>query len=273
MLGLSSALAAALATSAFGLTQNTIWQLADALDLWRLALAALGSIASPVVWLIADHELWERRSGRAARLGQPIRLYAITIVITVTLGVASLYGALLVLNFLASEIFIADEILADTLGHPAGVREYALLAWATTSAAVVGGALGAGLENDEAVRRAAYGNREAERRGQPVLQLDVAGRRRQQRAEAGRASSLTGWSSDSCRRVSITSIASATCSSSTPRWAPISARVGDRLRPMVIASRALTTCRASSLGCGRRRGCRGRRSGRPAGRPGPGRRG
>lgn len=58
MLGLSSALAAALATSAFGLTQNTIWQLADALDLWRLALAALGSIASPVVWLIADHELW-----------------------------------------------------------------------------------------------------------------------------------------------------------------------------------------------------------------------
>lgn len=116
MLGLSSALAAALATSAFGLTQNTIWQLADALDLWRLALAALGSIASPVVWLIADHELWERRSGRAARLGQPIRLYAITIVITVTLGVASLYGALLVLNFLASEILIADEILADTLG-------------------------------------------------------------------------------------------------------------------------------------------------------------
>jgi hypothetical protein len=31
MLGLSSALAAALATSAFGLTQDTIWRLADAL--------------------------------------------------------------------------------------------------------------------------------------------------------------------------------------------------------------------------------------------------
>jgi hypothetical protein len=61
---------------------------------------------------------------------------------------------------------MAEEILADTLGHPVGVREYALLAWATTSAAVVGGALGAGLESDEAVRRAAYGNREAERRGQ-----------------------------------------------------------------------------------------------------------
>ena len=166
MLGLSSALAAALATSAFGLTQDTIWQLADALDPWRLVLAGLGSIASLVVWLIADHELWERRSGRAARLGQPIGLYNAATVLTVALGVACLYGALLVLNFLAAEIFIPDEVLGESLGHPAGVPAHALLAWATTSAAVVGGALGSGLESDEAVRRAAYGNREAERRAQ-----------------------------------------------------------------------------------------------------------
>jgi hypothetical protein len=46
------------------------------------------------------------------------------------------------------------------------VGDHALLAWVTTSAAVVGGALGSGLESDEAVRRAGYGNREAERRAQ-----------------------------------------------------------------------------------------------------------
>jgi hypothetical protein len=74
MLGLSSSLAAALATSAFGLTQDTVWQLADALTPWRLAVAALGSIATLVVWMIVDHELWERRSGPAARGGQPIGL-------------------------------------------------------------------------------------------------------------------------------------------------------------------------------------------------------
>ena len=101
MLGLSSALAAALATSAFGLTQDTIWLLADALGPWRLSLAALGSIATLVVWLIADHELWERRNGYAARLGHPIGLYNAATVITVLLGVVSLYVALLVLNFLA----------------------------------------------------------------------------------------------------------------------------------------------------------------------------
>ena len=70
----SSSLATALATSAFGLTQDTVWQLADALTPWRLAVAALGSIATLVVWMIVDHELWERRSGPAARGGQPIGL-------------------------------------------------------------------------------------------------------------------------------------------------------------------------------------------------------
>jgi hypothetical protein len=164
MLGLSSALAAALATSAFGLTQDTIWQLADGLGPWRLSLAALGSIASLVVWLVADHELWERRGGRAARSGQPIGLYNTATVITLTLGVVCLYAALLALNFLAALVFIVDEVLQETLGHPVAVGDHALLAWMTTSAAVVGSALGSGLESDEAVRKAAYGNREAERR-------------------------------------------------------------------------------------------------------------
>jgi hypothetical protein len=164
MLGLSSALAAALATSAFGLTQDTIWQLADALGPWRLSLAALGSIVSLVVWLVADHELWERRSGRAARSGQPIGLYNTATVITLTLGVVCLYAALLVLNLVAAMVFVVDDVLAETLRHPVGVGDHALLAWMTTSAAVVGSALGSGLESDEAVRSAAYGNREAERR-------------------------------------------------------------------------------------------------------------
>ena len=45
------------------------------------------------------------------------------------------------------------------LQHPVGVRDYAALAWFTSSAAVLGGALGSGPESDEAVQRAAHGNR------------------------------------------------------------------------------------------------------------------
>jgi hypothetical protein len=59
-----------------------------------------------------------------------------------------------------------DKVLRETLRHPVAADDRLLLAWVTTSAAVVGGALGSGLESDEAVRKAAYGNREAERRAQ-----------------------------------------------------------------------------------------------------------
>ena len=104
--------------SGSGLTQDTIWQLADALGPWRLSVAALGSVATLVAWLIADHELWERRAGPAARQGLPVALYNRATVLTVTLGVLCRYGALLVLNFVAAELFVVDPVLEQSLQHP-----------------------------------------------------------------------------------------------------------------------------------------------------------
>ena len=41
-------------------------------------------------------------------------------------------------------------------GHPVNALDYAKISWLTASLATVGGALGAGLEDEDVVRAAAY---------------------------------------------------------------------------------------------------------------------
>ena len=79
----------------------------------------------------------------------------------------ALYGALYLLALLGSLLLVVPDLLAAGLGHPAGSGDYAELAWLTSSLATVGGALGAGLETDDAVRQAAYTHRT-----NPATELD-----------------------------------------------------------------------------------------------------
>lgn len=74
--------------------------------------------------------------------------------ITVLIGVT--YVALYVLALGASFWFVMPQIWRDQVGHPATLRDYFELAWLISSLAMIGGALGAALESDDAVREAAY---------------------------------------------------------------------------------------------------------------------
>ena len=162
--GLKSALVAALATGAIATVNSTVWLLAGSLSWWRLTIATVASIALVVGWIIIDGELWDRPDNHSAEARERSRLYNASTLLTLTTGVLICYLALYVVN-LAWALFVLDPaVMGGYLKTPLGYGDLFVLAWFVASAATVGGALGTGLESDEAIRAAAYSKREEERR-------------------------------------------------------------------------------------------------------------
>jgi hypothetical protein len=162
--GLKSALVAALATSAIATINSTVWVLAGSLSWWRLVIATTASIALVVGWLVIDGELWDRPDNDSAQARERSRLYNTSTLATLAAGVIICYLALYVVN-LAWALFVLDpSVMGGYLHASLGYGDLLVLAWFVASAATVGGALGSGLESDEAIRAAAYSKREEERR-------------------------------------------------------------------------------------------------------------
>ncbi|MFE6133169.1 hypothetical protein ACFQ6Q_33650 [Streptomyces sp. NPDC056437] len=171
--GLSKALAAALATGAIATLDSTVWSLAGALSAPRLVIAMVGSLGIMIGWLIVDGELWHRSTELSREARQRARLYNASTVMTVGIGVLVCYGGLIVINLLWALFILNDQVFASTTRTPLDATEYLTLSWFVASIATVGGALGSGLESDEAIRAAAYSKREQERR--TMLQNDYSG--------------------------------------------------------------------------------------------------
>jgi hypothetical protein len=162
--GLKSALVAALATGAIATINSTVWLLAGSMSWWRLTVATIASIALVVGWIVIDGELWDRPDNDSAQARERSRLYNTSTLLTLTTGVLICYLALYVVN-LAWAMFVLDPaVMGGYLHVSVGYGDLFVLTWFVASAATVGGALGTGLESDEAIRAAAYSKREEERR-------------------------------------------------------------------------------------------------------------
>ena len=153
--GLSRALVGALGTTAFGLASTGVWKLADGMGWGRLIALSVGSVLVTCLSLILVHELWERSPGPGAR--ERVMLFNLATAITITLGVLTLYFALFALVAGAAATLIAPGVLESEVHHAVDAADYLRLSWVVTSLAILGGALGAAVESDEAVRAAAYG--------------------------------------------------------------------------------------------------------------------
>ncbi|GEL22206.1 hypothetical protein PSU4_11600 [Pseudonocardia sulfidoxydans NBRC 16205] len=170
-LGLSAALAGGIAGSAFGLMYSNLWQLATALDPWRLACAYVGSLVLFTGWLIVGHRLWERSVPQRDLRG----LLNAGTVLTLVVGTAVFSLALLTLNSVVASVIVPPEYLTRVVGHAAGFGDYVRVVVLATILGVVAGAVGSGLEDDATVRQVAHGHRQRERRDR-AARIDAAAR-------------------------------------------------------------------------------------------------
>jgi hypothetical protein len=159
--GLSKVLMAAFAAGAVSLAYPTIWQLSATMGPWRLGAVTILASTAMIAWLILDHELWERP--RSAGEREHAALYNVATVVTLTIGVAILHIGLFVLLLLTAWWTLPPQLVADNIGHPVGLSTLLMMAWLAAAVATLGGALGSGLEDDEAVKAAAYGVRQRQR--------------------------------------------------------------------------------------------------------------
>jgi hypothetical protein len=88
-----------------------------------------------------------------------VLLFNAATTLTLLIGVVSLYVALVLLALAGAGVFITPDALSTALDEDVGFADYLKLVWFASSLATVGGALGASLETDAAVREAAYAYR------------------------------------------------------------------------------------------------------------------
>jgi hypothetical protein len=162
--GMSKVMMAAFATGAVSLAYPTIWQLSDTMGPWRLSAATILASAAMIAWLIVEHKLWERPEAADER--DRAVMYNASTVVTLTIGVVIFHAGVFVLLLVTAWWTLPPQLVANNIGHPVGLLSLLMMAWLVAAVATLGGALGSGMEDDEAVKAATYGVRQRQRSDQ-----------------------------------------------------------------------------------------------------------
>ena len=159
--GMSKVMIAAFATGVVSLAYPTMWQLSATMGSWRLSTATILATVAMVVWLIIEHKLWERPQSVDER--ERAVLYNASTVVTLLIGVVIFHVGLFILLLLTAWWTLPPALVARNIGHPVNLSTLLLMTWLVAAVATLGGALGSGMEDDEAVKAATYGVRQRQR--------------------------------------------------------------------------------------------------------------
>lgn len=83
-------------------------------------------------------------------------LFNAATVLTVLIGVMVLHLMLFVASLGGALLLVDADVFTEVTGEVSDLPQYLKLAWLVGGLATLGGALGAGLENEDVVRAAAY---------------------------------------------------------------------------------------------------------------------
>ncbi len=152
--GLSKSLTVALAAGVLTLVTTDLWLLSAEYSGHQMVLLGLVSVAAVTGALVVGAGLWERPRRRAER--EQVTLFNVATLLTVLTGVAVLHAAIFVASLAGAYLLVDADVFTGVTGEAATPIQYVKLSWLVAGLATIGGALGAGLEDDDAVRAAAY---------------------------------------------------------------------------------------------------------------------
>lgn len=144
----------AVATGSYGLIFASMWELGEHSSIIRLIVLSLVAMSLLGAWIIVAHGLWQPHSGASSQF--LTTLYNATTVITIGTGVLFAYVMIYLVLLFESAIFMPPSLLTSRLEMPVDALNYVTATWVTTSVATLAGALGAGLEDTDRVRRATF---------------------------------------------------------------------------------------------------------------------
>ena len=155
---LSSVVAIAFATGAFGMMFSTMWNLSNIFSTGRLLAVSLLAVTGMVTWIIISHNLWETKNQETDH--RFLRLYNGATILTLLISLA-FYFVLLYFMFLTAGLVMLppDYVLRNIGEEEMSIRFYLELAWFATALSTVAAAIGAGFQDKSIIQESTYGYR------------------------------------------------------------------------------------------------------------------